>query len=78
MERFRELAMNIIVRIISGKKFAVGIEEGKVFNEVISEFMERIGFFVIGDALPFLRWLDSGGQEKAMNRNFKKLDDIMI
>ncbi|KAJ8450746.1 hypothetical protein Cgig2_021218 [Carnegiea gigantea] len=76
-QRFGELAMNTIVRIISGKKFAVGSEEGKEFNEAISEFMERIGFFVIGDALPFLRWMDLGGQEKAMKRNFKKLDDII-
>ncbi|KAJ8450753.1 hypothetical protein Cgig2_021225 [Carnegiea gigantea] len=76
-ERFRELAMNIIVRIISGKKFAVGSEEGKEFNEAIREFMEHTGFYAIGDALPFLRWLDLGGQEKAMKRNFKKLDRIL-
>ncbi|KAJ8450744.1 hypothetical protein Cgig2_021216 [Carnegiea gigantea] len=76
-ERFRELAMNIIVRIISGKKFAVGSEEGKEFHEATGEFMERAGHFVIGDAFPYLRWLDLGGQEKAMKRNLKKLDGII-
>uniref|UniRef100_A0A7C9A8W7 Cytochrome P450 n=1 Tax=Opuntia streptacantha TaxID=393608 RepID=A0A7C9A8W7_OPUST len=76
-QRFSDLAMNIIFRIIFGKKFVVGSEEGKEIKEAIREFMEHTGLFVIGDALPFLRWMDLGGQEKAMKRNFKKLDHIL-
>ena len=53
-ERFRELAMNIIVRIISGKRFVVGSEEGKEFSEAIREFMEQTGFLVIGMRSLFL------------------------
>jgi hypothetical protein len=30
--------------------------------------------FVVSDALPFLRWLDLGGAEKAMRRTSKNLD----
>ncbi|XP_039171545.1 cytochrome P450 82A4-like, partial [Eucalyptus grandis] len=30
-----------------------------------------------GDALPFLRWLDLGGQEKSMKRTAKELDTII-
>jgi len=76
-QRFADMAANVIVKIISGKKFVVGSEESFEFNEAVRKFMEDIGSFVVGDALPFLRWLDIGGQEKAMKRNFRKLDGIL-
>ena len=76
-QRFRDLALNIIVKIISGKNFGVDSEEDLEFHEAVREFIEHTGSLAIGDALPFLRWLDLGGQEKAMKRNFKKLDHII-
>uniref|UniRef100_A0A7C9D7L6 Cytochrome P450 n=1 Tax=Opuntia streptacantha TaxID=393608 RepID=A0A7C9D7L6_OPUST len=66
-QRFRDLAMNVILRIISGKKFAVYSEEALEFHEAIREFMEHIGSLAIGDALPFLRWLDLGGHAREGN-----------
>lgn len=31
----------------------------------------------MGDAIPFLRWLDLGGYEKEMKRTGKKMDDLL-
>ena len=75
--RFGDLALNISVKIISSKQFAMDSEEGLEFHEALIEFFDHVGAFAIGDALPFLRWLDIGGQEKAMKSNFKKLDRFL-
>ena len=75
--RFGDLALNIIVKIISSKQFAMDSEEGLEFYEAILEFLRHMGALAVGDALPFLRWLDIGGQEKAMKSNFKKIDHIL-
>ncbi|KAJ4851299.1 hypothetical protein Tsubulata_001171 [Turnera subulata] len=42
----------------------------------LKEFMEFFGKFVLSDVLPFLRFLDLGGQEKAMRKVQKELDAI--
>lgn len=33
--------------------------------------------FIVGDAIPFLRWLDLGGYEKEMKKTGKKIDDVL-
>ena len=35
------------------------------------------GAFVVSDALPYLRWLDIGGYEKAMKKTAKELDQMV-
>ena len=75
--RFGDLGLTIIVKIISSNRFAMDSEDRLEFYEAVLEFFEHLGMFAIGDALPFLRWLDIGGQEKAIKSNFKKLDHIL-
>jgi hypothetical protein len=44
------------------------------WRDSLRAFLELSGMFVVSDALPFLRWLDLGGAEKAMKRTAKNLD----
>ena len=41
------------------------------------EFFRLTGTFVLGDAIPWLRWFDFGGHEKAMKKTAKELDQIL-
>ncbi|XP_074279940.1 cytochrome P450 CYP82D47-like [Silene latifolia] len=74
---FGDFALKTMLRIISGKQLNVNSDEWLRFQKAVRGFFEYVGSFVIGDALPFLRWLDLGGQEKDMKRVFKDLDDII-
>ncbi|KAJ9567398.1 hypothetical protein OSB04_003364 [Centaurea solstitialis] len=79
---FGELDMNMMLRMVAGKRFggATNGEEEKEMNmcrRVMKEFFHYLGLFVMGDALPFLRWLDLGGHEKAMKRVAKDIDGMM-
>lgn len=51
------------------------VDEG--IRKAFRAFFELIGVFTVGDAIPFLRWLDLGGYEKEMKRTGKKMDDLL-
>nr|BAU59410.1 cytochrome P450 82D125 [Fallopia sachalinensis] len=73
---FSQLSMSMIIRIIVGEK-CVGCQDKIVqLRNILEDFFHRLGSFFIGDALPFLRWLDLGGQEKSMKKSAKAMDDI--
>ncbi|XWS21118.1 hypothetical protein CRYUN_Cryun30bG0028000 [Craigia yunnanensis] len=79
---FGNLNLNVILRMISGKRFfgaGVGSEEKEVrrCRKAMREFFRLAGLFVVRDAIPFLGWLDLGGHEKAMKKTAKELDSIM-
>ncbi|KAJ6679223.1 CYTOCHROME P450 82C3-RELATED [Salix purpurea] len=44
------------------------------WRDSLRRFFELSGMFAVSDALPFLRWMDLGGVEKAMKRTAKNLD----
>ncbi|XP_065632881.1 cytochrome P450 82A3 [Quercus suber] len=74
-------ALNIICRMVVGQQF--GKATAKVENDkndqcrkALRKFMDLSGEFVVSDALPYLRWLDVGGSEKAMKKTAKELDDV--
>ncbi|KAM4129621.1 hypothetical protein ACJW30_01G037600 [Castanea mollissima] len=74
-------ALNVICRMVVGQRF--GKAATKVENDrndqcrkALREFMDLSGEFVVSDALPYLRWLDVGGSEKAMKKTAKELDDV--
>lgn len=76
---FGELDMNVILRMVIGKRYgeATNGEEKEEMNQFVKsvrEFFDLLGLFVVGDALPFLRWLDLGGHEKTMKRVIKEID----
>ncbi|XP_023764429.2 cytochrome P450 CYP82D47 [Lactuca sativa] len=78
---FGEFDMNVMLRMVVGKRCteAKNVEEENDMNnygKVFREFFHFLGLFVVGDALPFLGWLDLGGHVKAMKRVAKEIDCI--
>ncbi|BAU01097.1 hypothetical protein VIGAN_11025600 [Vigna angularis var. angularis] len=39
--------------------------------------MRLFGVFTVGDAVPWLRWFDFGGHEKAMKETAKEMDSLV-
>nr|GFB68029.1 lysine--tRNA ligase, cytoplasmic-like [Tanacetum cinerariifolium] len=51
-------------------------DEMKRRRELMREWFHDLGLYVVGDALPFLGWLDLGGHEKSMKRIALGLDSM--
>ncbi|XP_015934267.1 cytochrome P450 82A4 [Arachis duranensis] len=77
---FGELIINTILRVFSGKRYLGGdsgsSEEGRRCLKALREFVQQLGMILVGDAVPWLRWVDLGGHEKAMKETAKELDAI--
>ncbi|KAG5230996.1 cytochrome P450 [Salix suchowensis] len=76
---FSDITLNIILKIIVNKRYvdyASQREErpSDEWRDSLRRFFELSGMFAVSDALPFLRWMDLGGVEKAMKRTAKNLD----
>lgn len=71
------LTMNTMLRMTVGQRYKWNEEEGIRFLKLINRFTELVGRFVIGDSVPYLRWLDWGGYEKAMRKTAKETDCIL-
>ncbi|KAK7283327.1 hypothetical protein RIF29_12768 [Crotalaria pallida] len=79
-----DLTLNIVVRMVAGKRYFGASancdddgDEAKRCQKAISQFFHLIGIFVVSDALPFLRWFDVQGHERAMKKTAKELDSIL-
>ncbi|KAI8014392.1 Cytochrome P450 81Q32 [Camellia lanceoleosa] len=76
--RLSELSFNIIMQIVTGKRYfgdeVVDFEEAKRFREIIRQVLELSGASNPGDFLAFLRWIDFGNLEKKMLAVQKKMD----
>ncbi|MFQ6642105.1 hypothetical protein Gotur_017320 [Gossypium turneri] len=68
---FRDVTLNVILMIVVGKRIPNSYEgvETVEWKKSVDEFFELSGKIVVADALPFLRWLDIGGEEKRMNKS---------
>ncbi|KAL7604599.1 hypothetical protein Lser_V15G18801 [Lactuca serriola] len=73
---FGNLVLNIVVRIVSGKRFSPNDEEGVRFQAVVRKYFELFGAFLVADFIPYLNWLDVGGYKKMMKNTGKDLDNI--
>nr|GEW83901.1 cytochrome P450 CYP82D47-like [Tanacetum cinerariifolium] len=74
---FGTLVLNIVVRVISGKRFPTNDEEGIHFQNVIRKNFELLGAFVASDYIPYMDRFDLGGHEKEMMLVWKEMDNIM-
>ncbi|GJW83047.1 cytochrome P450 [Tanacetum coccineum] len=74
---FGTLVLNIVVRVISGKRFPTNDEEGIHFQNVIRKKFELLGAFVASDYIPYMDRFDLGGYEKEMMLVWKEMDNIM-
>ncbi|ESW23143.1 hypothetical protein PHAVU_004G022000 [Phaseolus vulgaris] len=78
---FSDLSFNMVLRMVVGKRYFGGEnlqdEKTKRCVKAVEEFMRLLGVFTVGDAVPWLRWFDFGGHEKAMKETAKELDSII-
>ncbi|KAI3759021.1 hypothetical protein L6452_06594 [Arctium lappa] len=74
---FGNMVLNVMVRIISGKRFSPNDEEGVRFQKVARKFFEFMGAFVVSDFVPYIKRLDLGGYEKEMKTIAKEMDNFI-
>ncbi|XP_068311234.1 cytochrome P450 CYP82D47-like [Pyrus communis] len=72
---------NVIFRTIVGKSFLEATDSKYsqgcyLGRKTFLEFLRLSGTFVISDSIPFLRWLDLGGHERAMKKIAKELEEV--
>ncbi|OMO74971.1 Cytochrome P450 [Corchorus olitorius] len=75
---FRDVTLNVILRMIVGKRIpsSGNDAESERWKNALKDFFDLSGKFVISDALPYLKWLDIGGDVKFMNKVKKELDEV--
>ncbi|XP_050221900.1 cytochrome P450 CYP82D47-like [Mercurialis annua] len=76
---FGDITLNVILNIIVGKSVGyvtTNEQSDEEWKQALRDFFHLSGRFVAADALPFLRWFDIGGYEKAMKDTANKLDII--
>ncbi|KAG4193803.1 hypothetical protein ERO13_A06G014600v2 [Gossypium hirsutum] len=73
---FRDVTLNVILRIVVGKRIPNSYEGGETvkWKKSLDDLFELTGKFVVSDALPYLRWLDVGGDKKLLEKVAKELD----
>ncbi|RDX60973.1 Cytochrome P450 82A4, partial [Mucuna pruriens] len=78
---FSHLTFNMVLRMVVGKRYfsatTVDDEKAQRCVKAVTEFMRLLGVFTVGDAIPYLRWFDFGGHEKAMKETAKEFDSIL-
>ncbi|XP_017405936.1 cytochrome P450 82A4 [Vigna angularis] len=78
---FSHLIFNIVLQMVLGKRyFSLGtVDDEKAGRcvKAVKEFMRLFGVFTVGDAVPWLRWFDFGGHEKAMKETAKEMDSLV-
>nr|QNS29938.1 cytochrome P450 [Nothapodytes nimmoniana] len=82
-QRFGDLAMNIIGRMIAGKKNfgeagGGSHEDSRRCQKAMENFMHLSGLFTVSDAIPFLGWIDTMlGYKSQMNETAKEIDSLI-
>ncbi|KAK1395068.1 Transmembrane epididymal protein 1-like [Heracleum sosnowskyi] len=81
-DRFGDLTMNIIVRMLAGKRyFGKGGNQDKDssrFQKAIEDFMHLVGLFMVSDAVPLLGWIDLlRGYKGKMKKTAKELEHVL-
>ncbi|GMI78163.1 cytochrome P450, family 82, subfamily C, polypeptide 4 [Hibiscus trionum] len=77
---FKDVTLNVILKIIVGKRITGSNEsdgETVKWKKAMDDIFEISGKFKISDVLPFLRWLDIGGEEKFMRKIAEELDRVV-
>lgn len=71
------MILNVVLRILSGKRFPVNNEEGTRTHKAVRDFFELLGTFVVSDFVPFLDVFDIGGYKQKMKVAGKEMDGIL-
>ncbi|KAG8378746.1 hypothetical protein BUALT_Bualt07G0017200 [Buddleja alternifolia] len=68
---------NVVCRVALGRKYSDG-GEGKMFKELLGEFVELLGSFSIGDYISWLSWIDRvSGLDARLERVAKMFDEFL-
>ncbi|XP_031123130.1 cytochrome P450 82A4-like [Ipomoea triloba] len=73
-EWFGRLIIGVMLEIMFGHSYE---DVGSWVATTLRRNFELLGLSVVGDFLPWLRWLDIGGYEKAIKENTKEMDDVV-
>ncbi|EXC07358.1 Cytochrome P450 82A4 [Morus notabilis] len=80
-KRIGDVNLNVALRVVARKRYfdddSRDEKEARRCKEAMREFFRLTGLFLVGDAIPFLRWLDLGGYEKAMKKTHDELESIV-
>ncbi|KAJ4827441.1 hypothetical protein Tsubulata_011095 [Turnera subulata] len=82
-ESMGDLAMNIIVRMIAGKRYfgdsrEDNNEESRRCQKAFCDFLHLVGLFLVSDAVPLLGWLDSVmATVGKMKRTAREIDSVL-
>ncbi|KAA8528481.1 hypothetical protein F0562_035836 [Nyssa sinensis] len=78
---FFELTLNIMMRMIAGKRYygdnIVELEEARKFKEIVTETFQLSGATNIADFVPVLKWFGLNGIEKKLQVLQEKRDSFM-
>ncbi|CAH9118850.1 unnamed protein product [Cuscuta europaea] len=66
--------LDILTRMLFGQPSG---EEGSKTGAKLRKFFDLLAVPMVGDAVPWLRWLDIGGHEKAMRETARELDEMV-
>ncbi|MGI4297521.1 cytochrome P450, partial [Klebsiella pneumoniae] len=73
-ELFKSLTNDIVCRVASGRKYS----EERRFKELLVQFVDYLGFFDVGDYIPWLWWVNKiNGLYGKVERVAKELDDFI-
>lgn len=76
---FEQLTLNVIMKMITGKRYKTEDEKGRHFTRTTKEYMYESVQFVLSDVipLPFLKWFDFQGRIKSMKKLSQEMDKIV-
>ncbi|XP_018816029.1 cytochrome P450 CYP82D47-like [Juglans regia] len=80
---FSNITLNTVFRMVVGKRFASATngdkDEGNDLQcrKALTDFLMFAGKFVVSDALPYLRWLDLGGDQRGMKKSAREVDHVL-
>lgn len=82
MKQFANIAHNLMMAMVAGKRYYGGSANGKEgeaqkFEKMTRKFGYLFGVFLFSDSIPFLKWLDSKEQKREMKRMAQELDDLI-
>ncbi|KAL8123196.1 strychnine-10-hydroxylase-like [Apium graveolens] len=77
-EKFGDLTLNIMVRMVVGKHYFSTSVESRRFQKALGDFMHLVGLIMVSDAIPLLGWVDSlTGYKGKMKKTAKDLDETL-
>ncbi|KAM7518281.1 hypothetical protein LguiB_017243 [Lonicera macranthoides] len=80
---FGDLTLNVVLRMVAGKRYFGACtdpndeKEARPCQKILRDFFHFLGLFLVSNNLPFLRFLDLGGYEKAMKKTGEEMDIMM-